>query len=203
MARRLAVGIGRAIARGAILLLVLSGGPAAGEDYNDAQRARLRDGEILIEQVTNHEGIHGLRAAFLVRARPEAVWSLLTDYKRLPGVLGNVEELRVLDENAHGARVRLRVRAAWMRFDYVLQRDYEQPGRRLSYRRVEGDFRSISGEWVIRRGPDDEHQLVVCQSYVDIGALLPTALVRDHAAEDLRETARRMRQHLEKPPAAR
>ncbi len=191
------------IVRGAVLLFGLSGWPVAGQDYTDAQRARLRDGDVLIENVTNPEGIHGLKAAFLVKARAEAVWSLLTDYKRLPGILGNVEELRVLDENAQGARVRLRVRAAWMSFDYILQRDYEQPGRRLTYRRVEGDLSSVSGEWVIRRGPDDEHQLVVCQSYVDIGSFLPTALVRNHAAEDLRETARRMRQHLEKPLVAR
>lgn len=184
------------------MLFGLLSGHAIGQDYNDAQRARLRDGDVLIENVTNHEGIHGLKAAFLVRARPEAVWSLLTDYKRLPGILGNVEELRVLDENAQGARVRLRIRAGWMNFHYTLQRNYEQRGKRLTYRRVEGDFKSISGEWVIRQGPDDEHQLVICESYVDIGSLLPTALVRNHAVGDLKETARRMRQHLEKPPVA-
>lgn len=185
------------IARGLVLLFGLLSLHAIGQEFSDVQQARLEDGGVLIENVTNEEGIHGLRAAFLVKARPEAVWNLLIDYKHFREVFANVEALWVLEENQKGARVRYRIRAAWMNFHYTLQRDYEEPGRRLTWRRVEGDFKSIAGEWVIRKGPDDEHQLVVCESFVDVGFLIPTALVRDRAAGDMQNTVRRMRQQLE------
>jgi ribosome-associated toxin RatA of RatAB toxin-antitoxin module len=185
------------MARGVLLLFALSSWHAVGQDFSDVQQARLQDGDVLIENVTNGGGVHGLRAAFLVKAPPEAVWNLLTDYERLREVLANVEELRVLEKNPQGARVHFRVRFALMDFQYTLERNYEQPGRRLTYRLVEGDFRSLSGEWALRKGPDDEHQLVVCESFVDVGFLVPAAWVRSRAADDLRETARRMRQRLE------
>lgn len=190
------------IARGALLLSGLLSFHAIGQDFSDVQQARLHDGDVLIENLTNEEGVHGLRAAFLVKARPEAVWSLLTDYTRLREVLANVEELQVLEESAQGARVRFRVRFALADFHYTLQRDYEQPGRRLTYRLVEGDFKSLSGEWALRKGPDDERQLVVCESFLDAGFFVPTAWVRSRAADDLRETARRMRRRLEENPRA-
>ena len=189
-------------ARGALLLFALLSLHAIGQDFSDVQQARLQDGDVLIENLTNGEGVHGLRAAFLIKASPEAVWNLLTDYERLREVLTNVEELRVLEKNPQGARVHFRVRAAWMDFQYTLQRNYEQPGRRLTYRLVDGDFKSLSGEWAVRKGPDDEHQLVVCESFLDAGFLVPGAWVRSRAADDLRETARRMRQRLEKPGEA-
>jgi ribosome-associated toxin RatA of RatAB toxin-antitoxin module len=184
-------------ARGALLLFALLSWHAIGQDFSDVQQARLQDGDVLIENLTNEVGVHGLRAAFLVKARPEAVWDLLTDYERLREVLANVEELRVLEKSPQGARVRYRVRFALMDFQYTLDRSYEQPGRRLTYRLVEGDFKSLSGEWALRKGPDDEHQLVVCESFLDAGFLVPTAWVRGRAADDLRETALRMRQRLE------
>lgn len=179
------------------MLLALLSWHAIGQDFSEVQQARLQDGYVLIENVTNEEGVHGLRAAFLIKARPEEVWNLLVDYKRFRDIFPSVEELRVLEENRQGARVHFRIRAAWMDFQYTLERNYEQPGRRLTYRRVEGDLKSVSGEWVILKGPDDERQLVVCISFVDVGFLVPTALVRNRAADDLRDTARRMRQQLE------
>jgi ribosome-associated toxin RatA of RatAB toxin-antitoxin module len=187
----------RIAARRALFLFALLSWHAIGQDFNGAGQARLEDGGVLIESVTSEEGIRGLRASFLIKARPEAVWDLLTDYTRLREVLTNVEELSVLEESPQGARVRFRVRAAWMDFQYTLQRNYEEPGRRLTYRRVEGDLKSISGDWVISKGPDDEHQLVISTSFVDAGLLVPDAWVRSRAADDLRDTARRMRQRLE------
>lgn len=184
-------------ARGALLLFGLISCTGIAQDLDDSQRARLQGGDILIESVTNEEGVHGLRAAFLIKARPEAVWGLLTDYERYRDIFANVEEVAVLEESPQGARLRLRVRVAWMDFEYTLERLYEQPGRRLTYRRTEGDLRSLSGEWLIRPEPDDQHQLVICKTFVDVGFPVPGAWVRSRAASDLRDTARRMRQQLE------
>ena len=187
------------IARALILLFGLSISlNAMAEDFDDAQRASLANGDVVIEDVTNAEGISGLRAAFLLKARPEAIWNLLVDYKDFREIFPNVEELWVLEQNEKGARVRYRIRAAWMTFLYTLQRDYEEPGRRLTWRRVDGDFKHITGQWSIRKWSDDEHQLVIYESFLDVGYQIPTALVRSGAAKEIRNTVRLMRLRLER-----
>jgi hypothetical protein len=108
-----------------------------------------------------------------------------------------VEALWVLQEDQKGALVRYQIHNVWGTFQYTLQRDYLQPGRRQTWRRVAGDFRSITGEWDIRKWPDDEHQLIVSESFVDVAFLIPTLFLRPWLTDELRNTARLMREQLE------
>lgn len=188
------------IVRSLLLLFGLLSSHAAGRDFSDDERARLQDRDVLIEDVTNEEGIRGLRTAFLIKARPEAIWNLLVDHKhkRFREVFTDVKELSELRENQAGAEVRFRVGYAFWKYEYVLQRNFRQPGWRLTWQRVSGDWKSITGEWVIHKWPDDNHQLVICNSFVDTGnALTTNAAVRALAAAGMRNTARRMREQLE------
>lgn len=173
---------------------------AGGQDVSADEWSRLKNRDILAKEVRNHEGIHGVKVAFLVKARPEAVWNLLVDHnhKRFREVFNNVRHVSEVGKgNENGARLRYRVGYLIWSYDYVLQRNYTQPGRRMTWHRVEGDFKSVSGEWAIHKGPDDEHQLVTCESFLDFGSFVPTALLSGWAMEGMQGTARRMREHLE------
>lgn len=177
--------------------VVRAAGVSAGVSKGVPTESQLRAGEVVIEDVTSDDGVAGLRATFWVRATSDAVWNLLTDYAHYREVFTNVEDLSVLDQDARGARLRFRVKAAWLSFDYTLQRTYEVPGRLLTWRRVDGDFRRISGKWAIADAPDPGYAQVTCESYLDIGFLVPTALVRQGAEAEMRRTMLRIKQHLQ------
>lgn len=150
-----------------------------------------------IEDVINEQGVNGLRATFQLNASREAIWDLLTDYGRFRETFKRIHSLEVLNEDDLGARVRFRIKVLFLSFDYTLQRDYERPHQLLTWHRIAGDFRQISGSWKILPGPDDGTQIVIFESFVDVGYLIPTAMVRDRAAKELENTVTQIRTRLE------
>jgi len=165
--------------------------------FTTAESQRLQAGEILIDDASSASGMNGLRAAFLVKAKSAAVWNVLVDYRHYREVFTDVEALDVLEENDRGAQIRFHVKAAWMHFQYTLQRDYREPGHLLTWKRVAGDFTDLQGQWEIRDGFDADHVLVTCETFVDIGFLVPTTFVRNGAKADMSRTMRRLRERVE------
>jgi len=160
-------------------------------------RAASAEESLNIEDVTNDRGVKGLRATFQLNASREAIWDLLTDYDRFTETFTGIRSLEVISEDARGARVRFKIKVAFLSFDYTLQRDYVRPYELLTWHRTNGDFRDLSGSWGILPGPAEGVQQVIYESFVDVGFLIPTALVRDGAANELEKTVTRMRARLE------
>jgi len=150
-----------------------------------------------IEDVINDKGVKGLRATFQLNASREAIWDLLTDYGRFTETFTGIRSLDVISEDDQGARVRFKIKVAFLSFDYTLQRDYVRPYELITWHRTGGDFRHLSGSWGIIPGPAEGTQEVIYESFVDVGFLIPTALVRDGAARELEKTVTRMRARLE------
>jgi ribosome-associated toxin RatA of RatAB toxin-antitoxin module len=201
VARRYAIGCAKllgTIAIGALISVVQAEPAPLAFD----QEQRVRSGEIFIENIRSQSGVEGLRATFQVKAPPRSVWNILVDYKHYREVFTDVEGLDVLDEDERGARVRFRIKASWMSFEYTLQRDYLEPGRLLTWHRVDGDFKELTGQWTIKDGFDADHSLVSCESFVDIGFLVPTTFVRNAASREMDRTMRRMRERAEKYSAS-
>jgi len=150
-----------------------------------------------IEDVINDKGVKGLRATFQLNASREAIWDLLTDYDRFTETFTGIRSLKVISEDDQGARVRFKIKVTFLSFDYTLQRDYVRPYELITWHRTGGDFRHLSGSWGIIPGPAEGIQEVIYESFVDVGFLIPTALVRDGAARELEKTVTRMRARLE------
>ncbi len=151
---------------------------------------------ILIEDVTSDQGVHGLRATFHLQASRDAIWALLTDYDRFKETFKGIRRIEIIDEDDRGARVRYTIKAWILTFEYTLQRDYVRPYELITWRRTGGDFRVISGAWMILPGPREDLHEIVYESYVDVGFLIPTKLVRNRAAQELEKTVERMRERL-------
>ena len=158
--------------------------------------AAATDESIFIENVTSSQGVHGLRATFNLQASRAEIWSLLTDYDRFQETFKGVRRLEIIDEDEQGARVRYTIKAWILTFEYTLQRDYVRPYELITWRRTGGDFRVISGAWMILPGPREDLHEIIFESYVDVGFLVPTKLVRNRAAQELRKTVARIRERL-------
>ena len=151
---------------------------------------------ILIEEVTSDRGVHGLRATFYLQASRDAIWTLLTDYNRFRETFKGIRGIEIIDEDERGARVRYTIKAWIFTFDYTLQRDYVRPNELITWRRTGGDFRVISGAWMILPGPREGLHEIVYESFVDVGFMVPTKLVRNRAAQELEKTIARIRERL-------
>lgn len=151
---------------------------------------------IIIEDVTSDQGVHGLRATFFLQASRDDIWALLTDYDRFRETFKGIRGIEIIDEDDSGARVRYTIKAWILTFEYTLQRDYVRPYELITWRRVGGDFRVISGAWMILPGPREDLHEIVYESFVDVGFLVPTKLVRKRAAQELEKTIARMRERL-------
>ena len=167
-------------------------------DSESVDWAALLAGDVRLEEVQSADGLPGLRASFAVRAEPERIWAALVDYERFTAIFPDVERLQVLEQDERGARVEFWVHAVVTRFHYVLDRRYERPGRRLSWTRSSGDLDRIEGSWEIRESPEPGVQLLVYESYVKAGGLLPSSWIRWGAMRKARQMALRLRAWVER-----
>lgn len=69
------------------------------------KQASAEEGGVSIEWLEVAEGAYGLRGTVTVRARPEAIWGVLTDYGRFPEIYPDVARAEV-KESGPGARTR-------------------------------------------------------------------------------------------------
>ena len=167
--------------------LVASGpGVAGGVDWDT-----LLAGEVVVETVQHPDGFSGLRASFAVVAGRERIWAVLIDYAHFPQIFPDIDKMRVLAQDQNGAQVEFWVNAIVAHYHCVLYRRYDAPGRRLTWTRLDGDFKRIEGSWEIRDTPRPGVALLVYESYVDIGGVIPKALVRLEARRKPRKTSRK------------
>jgi ribosome-associated toxin RatA of RatAB toxin-antitoxin module len=176
--------------------LVASGpGIAGGVDWD-----ALLAGEVVVETVRHPDGFSGLRASFAVIAGRERIWAVLVDYAHFPQLFPDIDKLRVLAQDQDGAQVEFWVNAVVAHYHCVLYRRYDAPGRRLTWTRLGGDFKRIEGSWEIRDTPQPGVSLLVYESYVDIGGVIPKALVRLEARRKAREMGKRLQHWIEGRP---
>ena len=185
---------------GTVLLMVgmlLASGPTivGGVDWDT-----LFAGEVVVKTVQHPDGFSGLRTLFTVAAPRERIWAVLIDYANFPEIFPDIHKMRVLSQDDHGAQVEYWVNAMLTRYHYILYRRYDEPGRRLTWAQLTGDFKRLEGQWEIRDTPRPGVHLLVCESYVDIGSVLPVALVRMEARRKANEMGERLRNWIEGRP---
>jgi coenzyme Q-binding protein COQ10 len=176
-------------------ILLVMAPPVAGRDW-----AALFAGDVVVEAVKGPDGISGLRASFAIAAPRERIWDVLLDYANFPKIFPDIHDLRVLMHDPQGDQVEYWVNAVVSKYHYVLYRHYDEPGRRLTWTRVAGDLKRMEGSWEICDTPRSDVQMLVYESYIDIGGMVPKALVRMEAMRKVRAMGERLRSWVEGRP---
>lgn len=178
------------------LSLYLGTGASLAQDELDWPR--LLQGEVIVEAVRNAADVPGVRAVFTVTASRQRIWSVLTDYDQFPTLFPGIKALKVLEQDDMGAKVAYHTPVAFVDYRYVLHRRYVLPGRRITWTRLSGSFKSIDGMWEIRETPHLGVQVLIYESFVRIGRLVPTALVQRGALRRAEEMGLRLRAWIER-----
>jgi ribosome-associated toxin RatA of RatAB toxin-antitoxin module len=184
-----------------LVSLLLAFLPAIAAADNKMDWEALVQGTVLVEAIENSAGLPGLRAMFTVPASRERIWAVLLDYEHFPDIFAGIDKMQILAHDASGATLEFWVDAVVKKYHYVVYRHYEKPGWRLTWRRLSGDLQRLEGSWEIRDTSERGVHLLVYESYVQVGGIIPTSLVRRSAMQKAREMGQQLRQWIARLPA--
>ena len=183
-----------------VVSVLLTVGPGLALAQRSIDWGRILAGEVVVDAVQKNDGLSGVRAMFAVTAAREQIWAVLLDYENFHQMFHGIEKIKVQEQHASGAQVEFWIDAVLKKYHYVLYRHYEQPGWRLTWQQIAGDLKRIEGSWEIRETPWSGVHVLIYESYVDIGGIVPRALVQGGALRRARDMGERLRQWIEQQP---
>ena len=188
-------------------LLASPGSAAEASWIADADvQGRLAHGEVVVESATASDPDRPsgrVRAAVLIRARPEAIWAVLTDCREALRFVPGLRVCRRVDGAPDGrwADVEQEIRYAWLlpAVHNVLRVDSDRP-RRIDFHRVSGDLKQEEGSWRLTPTANGSATVVEYEMYLDPGFWVPQWLVNRTLRKDLPAALAGLRERVEQPP---
>ena len=146
-----------------LLLLLVAGGVVdvrawahAAPGLSDSQRQRLAAGEVVVLDTLPSGASPSARGGTglaIVRATPEQVWRVLTDYRGHPRYYPRVVSAEVVEAHEQHVLVRYTVGIGPFSFDFHMNKYPDAPGRRIRWQLADGHanslFRENSGYWQV------------------------------------------------------
>lgn len=108
-----------------------------------------------------------------IEATPEQCFDVIVDFEAYPKWASGITSARVLERDREGVgrRVEFVIEIPLRKIRYVLEYDYRRPNR-LTWRSVDGDVRSIQGEYRFRKKGKRSTE-ATCRQAIDLGFWLP------------------------------
>lgn len=165
---------------------------------------RLADREIVVEAATatDPDRPRGrVRAAVLIRARPEAIWAVITDCREALRFVPGLKLCRRVDGAPDGrwVDVEQEIHYSWFlpTVDNVLRADCDRP-RRIDFHRVSGDLKEEEGSWLLTPTPDGSATVVEYEMYLEPGFWIPQWLITRTLRKDLPAALAGLRERVER-----
>lgn len=182
-----------------LLLLGLAGSvptPVAGaEDWpreptapelDNSQWARLRGGEVLVENTLLAESGGAAAVHALFWAQPDDVWNMLGDCSANFRYVDGLRECEILESSIHRAVTRQSVKKSLVmpRLDFVFE-TYREPPRWVVIRLSEGELKQLNGSW--RLDPVEGGDALLISHSIQVQPKLPAPkwLVRQTLRRDV------------------
>ena len=170
-----------------------------------AVQRRLAEGEVVVQTAAADDRARPwgrVRAAVLIRARPEAIWNVMTDCRQTVTFTPGLRICRRVDgaDDGRWEDIEYEIRYAWYlpTVRYVIRADYDRP-RRIDFHRISGDLKEEEGTWVLSSTADGAATLVEYEMYLDPGFWIPQALVNHSLRKDLPAALAGLRERVEQP----
>lgn len=157
-----------------------------------AKAEKTHDGDIVLKQTTDAAGNKGVRTCAYVAATTLETYQTLVDYPTFTKWMDKVEKIGVKWVEADVALVDYQLDTIAGDFEYQLRRVH-QPGKRVDWSRVSGDFKMITGIYIFVPIAGESGSYLIHESYVDPGKAIPgfiESYFRDKGAKRLIEDIR-------------
>lgn len=122
----------------------------------------------------------------LVKAKPEKVWSVLSDYEGLQDIFPPLKRSKILKDGGAVKQVEHEIKPSGIpgTFEYVLE--IKEIGTRMQeWHRVSGDFKEVDGFWKLEPVDAGNATMVTYGGYVNGGIFIPQQLIRHQFGKDI------------------
>lgn len=138
-----------------------------------------------------------------VKARPDKVWSILTDYRNSPNIFATMKKCEVVQDRGDVKVMRHVIHPSGYpgTFDYVVEVSGTAP-RTLEWHRISGAFKEVDGYWKLEPAEGGCYTNVTYAAYINGGFLFPSFLVRDQMKDDLPNVLVALKNSAEGVPTA-
>ena len=195
------------------LALALPGSFAAATDdgwiADPAVQRRLAERQVVVQAaaaVDTDRPRGRVRAAVLIKAGPEAIWSVMTDCAEALRFVPGLSLCRRIGGAPDGrwADIEQEIRYSWFlpAVRNILRADCDRP-HRIDFHRVSGDLKQEEGSWVLTPTPDGAATVVEYEMYLDAGFWIPQVLVNRSLRKDLPAALAGLRARVEGLPRGR
>lgn len=173
-----------------LLVIWLGLASAAQAAPTAAELARLKAGET-ITRPFSVEGMDGVEALFMVDARPETVFQILSDTARLAEFMPTLSECTVLEQGTNFAIVRMQGEQGEM----VQRRSYDPPYR-VTWKLIQGrGLKDVKGRWLIE--PTSQGTVLSYGVAIQMALPVPQALIHHFQNRNLPALVRNVRARVE------
>ncbi len=180
-----------------LLLGILSAAALHAQVPAQTDWPRLERGEILIASARSPSGTPGLVCLFLVSGERSALFARLRDPAFFRASYRNIKETRVLRQYPDGEDIEFVLDAIIRTVRYTVTRRTDERTFEVTWTRIGGDLKDISGRWAVEESPYPGRCLVIYESYVDPGGAVNVALYSLFARMQARSNLTRLRAILE------
>lgn len=134
----------------------------------------------------------------VVKARPEQVWHILTDFNAAPRIFSSLKKCQVLVDKGTTKIVHHQVKPSGLMttFQYDLELK-EVNQKQLSWHRVGGDFKAVEGFWKLEPTEGGRATLVTYATYVNGGMFMPLPLIKRQSRIDMPQVMAALKNHAE------
>lgn len=160
---------------------------AADVQLNDAQLTKIQNGEILVHLAQTEQQPRGsVEAVVWIDASAESIWRIMTDCEAAPTFVPGLKACRVLESGDNWEVIRHDVKWMWLfpRVAYEFRADY-LVNRQITFKRIRGDLREMTGMWRLTPMDDGTHTIVHYSVYLDPGFFVPGWIVRRSLKKNL------------------
>lgn len=166
------------------------------------KKTRLLQGELLMEIEWPGNDVIRAQGSIFVKAPPEVVWQMLTDYDNLHHTMPKVVRSSLVETQGNSRIVDQAGRSGILFIErsvrFRLRVDEEFPTR-LHFRQLEGDFKVYEGDWFLEPAGNGQADgtLVTYRADIKPDFFAPPILVSFVQSQDLPAILRAIRAYCE------
>jgi ribosome-associated toxin RatA of RatAB toxin-antitoxin module len=138
----------------------------------------------VIEEV--HNGKTFCVSHALIKAKPDEVWHILTDYNNAHRTFPMMKKCQVIEDRGCTKLMKHVVAptGALCTYEYIIELK-ETDKKSLEWKRVSGSFKEVDGWWRLEPVDGGRHTMVTYGTYVNGGLFIPQGLIRRQFRTDM------------------
>ncbi|GIW21602.1 MAG: hypothetical protein KatS3mg068_0609 [Candidatus Sericytochromatia bacterium] len=154
-------------------------------------------GQPIIKEVLDKNNIATTEVTFLVKAKPEEVWKVLTDYDNYTKFMPAMEEFKVKTRTDKFSIVHVKLESPpLIDISYDLRRVYDKENWTINFKKIDGKIKDIEGGWKLEKYKDIYTKLTY-RSRIDFGLPVPKFILDNLSRNGLYKLADNVRKRVE------